>query len=122
MSILLLPVLHVSTTVDDLQDHPYFKRLSTASIICAPVCYHRVTACDNSYDTAGLLQQLSDSLTAAPVCCCFSAYQAALMLGYRCSQRPKGYWDSLEMLNMEIDEFIAGKNLAMIDLDVQCDE
>jgi hypothetical protein len=41
------------------------------------------------------------------ICCC--TLQAALQLGLRASRRPAGYWDSLELLDMELDAFIAGQ-------------
>jgi hypothetical protein len=34
--------------------------------------------------------------------------QAALQLGLRATRRPVGYWDSPEVLDMELDVFIAG--------------
>lgn len=37
-----------------------------------------------------------------------SLLQTALLLGYRSSRRPEGYWDSLELLDAELEEFIAG--------------
>jgi hypothetical protein len=34
--------------------------------------------------------------------------QAALQLGLRATRRPAGYWDSLEVLDLELDALIAG--------------
>jgi hypothetical protein len=44
------------------------------------------------------------------VCTHGCALQAALQLGLRASRRPAGYWDSLEVLDMELDAFIAGQH------------
>jgi hypothetical protein len=40
------------------------------------------------------------------VLCCGA--QAALQLGMRAARRPAGYWSSWEVLDMELDAFIAG--------------
>eukprot|EP00879_Flechtneria_rotunda_P029809 GHRR01032260.1.p2 GENE.GHRR01032260.1~~GHRR01032260.1.p2 ORF type:complete len:100 (+),score=26.57 GHRR01032260.1:1348-1647(+) len=35
--------------------------------------------------------------------------QVALLLGFKAPRRPVGYWDNLETLDTELDQFIAGK-------------
>lgn len=41
--------------------------------------------------------------------CAACCLQAALQLGMRATRRPAGYWSSLEVLDMELDAFIAGQ-------------
>ena len=42
--------------------------------------------------------------------CDVCGVQAALQLGMRAARRPAGYWSSLEVLDMELDAFIAGRH------------
>jgi hypothetical protein len=46
--------------------------------------------------------------------------QAALLLGLRATRRPAGYWDSLEVMDAELDAFVAGEgtNSALLMQDV----
>lgn len=45
---------------------------------------------------------------------CASVMQVALELGLQADRRPVGYWDSLEMLDAELDAFIAGEGDTLV--------
>jgi hypothetical protein len=53
-----------------------------------------------------------DSVMDSCSCLCLSHClftQAALLLGLRATRRPAGYWDSLEVMDAELDAFVAGE-------------
>lgn len=51
---------------------------------------------------------------------CLVVLQAALLLGLRAARRPAGYWDSLEVLDAELDAFVAGTAAASSACEHQC--
>jgi hypothetical protein len=40
--------------------------------------------------------------------------QAALLLGLRATRRPAGYWESLEVMDAELDTFVAGEGMSTL--------